>query len=205
MELSHLMPTEILIKLIYEKNQKNSTTKRNIIMIFDTSVIIELFYANILEKLNNYKNSIGYNIEFILPNIVLEELKKDRMISKIDNILKQIFKIYDVPIEIMKEIKSKKPTLELGELSVLAIATLIRQKNPSSSVIVIIDEKKGRKVAEELGLEKHGTLWIIIQFKKQKVISEKEAIEIVKGLPYRGFYLDKEKLEQAIERIKIDC
>ena len=189
---------EISIKLTCKK-------KQNKVMIFDTSVIIELLHANILDKLNDYRNSTDHNIEFILTDVVFEELRKGKRVEKIESLLKQIFEIYETPTKIMNKISSRKLALGPGELSVLAIATLIKQRNPSLSITVIMDDKKGRKAAKELGLEVHGTLWIIIQLKKEKIISKEEAIRIVNELPYRGFHLDKEILDQIIKKINIDC
>ncbi len=77
-------------------------------MVFNTSVVIELFHANILEKLVNYRDYAGHNVELILPNKVFEELKKSRKMGEIEDPLKQIFKVIEAPEEIMREICLRK-------------------------------------------------------------------------------------------------
>ena len=128
--------------------------------------MIGLFHANILEKLVNYRDYAGHNVELILPNKVFEELKKSRKMGEIEDLLKRIFKVLETPEEIMREIGLRKHGLGLGELSVLAVATFLIQQETQSSVITIIDDKRGRRAAEELGLKRHGTLWMITQLKK---------------------------------------
>jgi len=125
--------------------------------------------------------------------------------GEIEDLLKRIFKVLETPEEIMREIGLRKHGLGLGELSVLAVATFLIQQETQSSVITIIDDKRGRRAAEELGLKRHGTLWMIIQLKKHGIINKEEAIKIVGKLPYQGFHLNGETLKQAIREIRSDC
>jgi len=60
-------------------------------------------------------------------------------------------------------------------------------------------------VADELGLEKHGTLWLIIYLKKLKIIDKEKAKGAVMKLPIKGFYITNEELNKAIAEIERDC
>jgi predicted nucleic acid-binding protein len=175
------------------------------ILVFDTSAISALFHISIFEKLIEFKHSVGYDIELIIPKEVFEELKRYKEIMKIKKILNQIFKIYDTPKEILEEIRAKNDRLELGELGVLSLAYYLARQDFKSSVTAIIDDKKGRKVADELGLEKHGTLWLIIYLKKLKIIDKEKAKDAVMKLPIKGFYITNEELKNAIAEIEKDC
>jgi predicted nucleic acid-binding protein len=174
-------------------------------MVFNTSVVIELSRANVLEKLVDYRSSTGLDVEFILPGEALEELRKGRGAEGFESLLRRIFTVLEAPKEIVKEISLMKPSLGPGELSVLAVASLLVRRETMSSVVAIVDDRRGRKAAEELGLERHGTLWIILQLKRHRVISGREAMEIAEELPRWGFHLDAETLEQAMRKIKADC
>ena len=142
-------------------------------LVFDTSVVSELCHGGILEKLIDYRNVLGENTEFILPEKVFEELQKGRRIAKC-SLLGKIFRVVQVPDAIEKDISSRKPRLGPGELSVLAVAVSLMKENSSSSVVVVIDEKIGRRAAEELGLKVHGFLWILIQFKSTELLIRKK-------------------------------
>jgi hypothetical protein len=45
------------------------------ILVFDTSAISALFHISIFEKLIEFKHSVGYDIELIIPKEVFDELK----------------------------------------------------------------------------------------------------------------------------------
>jgi predicted nucleic acid-binding protein len=178
--------------------------ERKKILVFDTSVISALFHINILEKLIEFKHSFSH-IELILAKEVFDELKNYKEIMKIEHILKQIFKIYDVPTDILKEISLKNRSLGQGELSTLALALHLSKQDTQLSVIAIIDDERGRKVADKLRLEKHGTLWLIIYLKKLKIIDKEKAKKAVMKLPIKGFYITNEELNKAIAEIEKDC
>jgi predicted nucleic acid-binding protein len=174
------------------------------VLVFDTSVVSELCHAGILEKLIDYRNVLGENTEFILPEKVFEELQKGRRIAKC-SLLGKIFRVVQVPDAIAKDISFRKPRLGPGELSVLAVAVSLMKENSSSCVVAVIDEKIGRGAAEELGLKVHGFLWILIEFKKHGIVDTKKALEIVEELQERGFRVAEELLMETIETIKKDC
>ncbi|HIE14032.1 TPA: DUF3368 domain-containing protein [Candidatus Bathyarchaeota archaeon] len=55
------------------------------------------------------------------------------------------------------------------------------------------------------GLNVHGTLWLLIQFKKCGVISKEEAREKIKELHRYGFWIAETQLREALELVKVDC
>jgi predicted nucleic acid-binding protein len=180
------------------------SSERKKIFVFDTSVVSALFHIDILEKLIEFKHSFNH-IELILPKEVFDELKNYKEIMEIEHILKQIFKIYDVPIDILKEINLKHRGLGQGELSTLALASNLSKQDTQLSVIAIIDDERGRKVADKLRLEKHGTLWLVIYLKKLKIIDKEKAKKTVRKLRIKGFYITNEELKKAIAEIERDC
>lgn len=58
------------------------------------------------------------------------------------------------------------PELDAGEREVIALAIERRNRN------VLLDEKKARKIAQDLGLEVIGTIGILLLAKNMRVISE---------------------------------
>jgi predicted nucleic acid-binding protein len=79
--------------------------------------------------------------------------------------------------------------LDKGEASSIALSL------ENSSSILIIDEKKGRRIAQELGVIISGTLGVILKAKENHLIDSIE--HIVEKLEGAGFYLSsrlKEKL-----------
>ena len=117
------------------------------IVIADTSVLIVLSKINRLHILRDIFNSIT-----ITPEIHLEfgEELPDWIIIK----------------EINDEKRKRILMLELdkGEASAIALGL----ENDDS--LLLIDERKGRKIASDLGLKIMGTLGVIIKAKELKII-----------------------------------
>lgn len=79
--------------------------------------------------------------------------------------------------------------LGAGESSTLALALMLRQP-------LIIDDKKASFLADTLGLECHGTLYIILLALKKKIINKREAIDIVNLLISNKLYLSSDVLSE---------
>ena len=75
--------------------------------------------------------------------------------------------------------------LDIGESqSIIAAKTL---KLP-----LIIDEKKGRAIAKELGVKIIGLIGIILKLIDKNIISKNQAINIIKELEENNFRISKE-------------
>jgi len=80
--------------------------------------------------------------------------------------------------------------LDKGEAS--AIALCLEQ---SSDVLLIIDERKGRRIAKELGINLIGTIGIILRANQLGIIKNlKETIELIEEVGFRISPLLKEQL-----------
>ena len=81
-------------------------------------------------------------------------------------------------------------TLGLGESSSLGLASKLKQ-------ILIIDDRKAVFVASTIGVECHGTLYVILLALKKGIIKNKqEAVEIVNQLIGNKLYLISEALSE---------
>jgi predicted nucleic acid-binding protein len=84
--------------------------------------------------------------------------------------------------DVMYEMLIKR--LDAGESESIALAK-------KESLPLIIDERKGRKVAQSLGIPIIGLIGIILQLLKSEVILKKEAIKIVEQIEENHFRLSK--------------
>lgn len=144
-------------------------------IISDTSCLILLHKIGELELLQKLFQNV-----FITPEIVSE---------------------YDLPLPNWVIIESPtnktyqrilEASLDKGESS--AIALSLEKTDP----LLIIDDLKGRKFAEKLGLKITGTLGILIIAKRQNLISSvKPALEKVKKTDFRF----SENLEKTLLRL----
>lgn len=132
------------------------------IVISDTTPLISLMKIeslDILEKM--YK-------EIIVPKAVYDELiiNMDYQ-SEIDIIQKCTF----LQTKIVKEnlsvsLLQKQLKLDLGESEAIVLA------NSINADLIIIDERKARRIAKDIGLNVTGTLGILVEAKQRGLVKE---------------------------------
>mgnify|MGYP000206231305 CR=1 FL=1 len=88
-------------------------------------------------------------------------------------------------------IKRRFPRLGLGESSAIFLS-LMRSK------IVVLDDKRARKLARELGLETIGTLSILKKLYETPSAIYRRLVEI-------GFYIDKKLFDDVFEKRNSGC
>ncbi|CAD6494314.1 MAG: hypothetical protein CHKLHMKO_00693 [Candidatus Argoarchaeum ethanivorans] len=78
-----------------------------------------------------------------------------------------------------------------GEAEAIALAL-------HSGARILIDEKKGRNAARQLGLEIRGTLGLFVEAKKKGIIESVQ--ECIDELLEAGYYLDTELIEEVLRK-----
>lgn len=85
--------------------------------------------------------------------------------------------------------------LHRGEAEAIALAAEIQADR------IVLDDKKARRIARELGLRLIGTVGVILRAKREGVVPE--CRPLLDGLTQEGFYLSdalyREALRQAVE------
>ena len=81
---------------------------------------------------------------------------------------------------------SIKVSLHPGEIEVISLA---KEKGIKT---VLMDDAKGRSVAELAGLKPVGTLWIIMQAVKNRIIDFDEFLSTLEDIIHAGFYFKNE-------------
>ena len=148
------------------------------VIISDTSCLIILDKIGELQLLNKLFGQI------IITQEIAKEFKKE--LPDWFTIVEQTNKIYQKILE---------ASLDKGEAS--AIAYALEQDN----CLLIIDDYKGRKYAEQLGIKITGTLGVIIDAKLSGYIeSVKPMLEKIKKTDFRlSVELEKRTIEKSNE------
>lgn len=102
------------------------------------------------------------------------------------------FKIVDV--DISERLKDLNVVLDPGESAAIELA-LIRQ------LPLIIDEKKGRTIAKQLGLKITGFSGILLLAVRKRVVSSTEAIILLEQAMENGFRLSDKLYQQVVTEI----
>lgn len=156
-----------------------------------------LMYLSKLNKLNLLKELFK---EITIPKEVYEEVvikgKEERYFDVIAieaGIKEGWIKIKEEKIESFDDLISE---LDLGER---ALINLAKKLKPS---LLIIDDASARTIAESLGFNVKGTLYILLKAYKKGIIKQKEIKELIKRLIILGFRLSQEIYIEFLEEIE---
>ena len=84
--------------------------------------------------------------------------------------------------------------VDSGEASAIALAL----KNPGSRII--LDERRGRKLAKRLGLKVIGTIGLIIRAKEKGIITSGKVV--LEKLEKHGFWLSAKMKQDLLKKLK---
>lgn len=149
--------------------------------VLNTSPIVVLGKLGLLER------GLSLFDEVEVPSGVLEEVKK-----KEDKAYQELMRVIDAGKISVEDIKKRLPKLGLGESSAIFLA-LMRDKT------VVLDDKRARKLARELGLEVIGTLSILKRLYEKGILAETPNA-IYKRLIEIGFYIDKRLFDRIFKK-----
>lgn len=142
-------------------------------IVSDTTTLI------ILGKLHRYDLLENLFDKIYIPNEVINEVSK-----KSDGVYDEIMAhvLFEIKqISNLRLLKVLDGVLDRGESEAIVLAKEL-------NLILLIDEKKGRNIAKNMGLEIIGLLGILILNVKKEKISKNEAIVIlekIKSLKFR--------------------
>jgi len=138
------------------------------------------------------------------------------------DLLENLFcKIY-IPKEVFLEVSKKSDGIagiidknrlfeikELSDLSLLKILDGILDKGESEAIVLakeldlmlIIDEKKGRAIAKNMGLDIIGLLGVLLLNVKKGFINSIETVDILENIKNRGFRISKPLEKKFLDRL----
>jgi uncharacterized protein len=145
------------------------------IIISDTSCLIALQNIGLLNLLKDLYNEI----------LITQEVKNEFGLDLPDWII--VLEVKN--IEKKSEIEQK---LDKGEASSIALALEIKDS------ILIIDEIKGRKIAQSLNIEIIGTIGILLLADKRGLI--KDVLSVILKMVNKGFRLSDNLIDKLIEK-----
>ena len=140
-------------------------------MVLNSSPII------VLAKLGLLESAVGLFTEVEVPRAVLEEVGK-----KQDEVYRKLIGLVEANSIRVEQVDRRIPRLGAGEAEAILLA-LLRNK------IVVLDDKKARRLARELGLEVVGTLSLLKLLYEHKLLG-RALDELYHQLIETGFYIE---------------
>ena len=147
-------------------------SKESLRAVFNSSPLIILAKLGLLEMITHIFNEIE------IPKTVLEEIKikKDKVYNAVDSLIENK-KLH------VEDVEKQFSRLGLGESSAIFLA-LIKEK------IVVLDDKKARRLARELKLDAIGTLSVLKKLYEDGLLKI-EPNSLYMRLVEMGFYVNK--------------
>lgn len=159
------------------------------IVVSDTTALIVFAKSDTLNLLTNLFENI------FVPKAVHNELniKDDVVKFRINRFDRLVLKKIE-NLELLKNIQQFK--LDQGEIEAISLALEL-------NLALIIDEKKGRKIALDQGLKIVGILGILIENYKQKFISFEEAIYYLNLYKKNGLRIKSELEKVFVNKLSV--
>ncbi|MBR6154267.1 MAG: DUF3368 domain-containing protein [Treponema sp.] len=157
-------------------------------IISDTTPIISLIKINridLLEKLFG---------EVLIPEAVFKELITNTVFENEARIVKSSTFLKIQAVQNIKALKILQAAsgLDDGESEAIILADELK------SDVLIIDERKGRKVAQNLGIPITGTIGILIQAHDEKMLSSEEIKMYLEQLKNSNIRLSENLIQEAL-------
>ena len=128
----------------------------------------------------------------LIPETVRGEIKNRASREKLEKLVSNgTVKICsDCPIADFEMMKNRFPGIDKGEINVIS---LTHRKNRANT-IAIIDEAKGRKVAEKLKIPFRGVFGLMLELYNHKIIDVERLKRTCRKIDKSAFRIDFEKL-----------
>jgi len=150
-------------------------------IVSDSTALIILFDLERIELLENL-----FEVVYITP-IVLEEIS-----VKYPVVLPSFMRVEKLKDEEL--FNSLKMLLDLGESEAIALA---KEKNLS----IIIDEKRGRKIAKGIGLKVIGLLGVVYLNVKKGFLRKDEAISFLNDAIPHGYRISQKMVDDVLTQL----
>jgi len=158
----------------------------NSIVISDSTTLISLINIERFELLFKFSDTI-----IITPSVYVEVTVQKRAKQILDEYI-SLSKIVVHEVKNHKKVKELLIRLDLGESESIVLAE-------EQNLPLIIDEKRGKKIATSMGLDVIGLVGILLVYKKKGYLSNDEIKEIVNELRQVDFRVSEKLLSLFLE------
>jgi len=158
----------------------------NSIVISDSTTLISLINIERFELLFKFSDTI-----IVTPSVYREVTVQKSAKRVLDEYI-SLSKVVVSEVKNRQKVKELLIRLDLGESESIVLA---EEKN----IPLIIDEKRGKKIALSFGIEAIGLVGILLVYKKRGYLSNAEIVEIVEELREVSFRVSDRLLGLLLE------
>lgn len=162
------------------------------IVIADTTPLITLMKLGCLDLLEKLFSRV------VIPNAVYEELVANSKYPVEKQMIIECPFLECLEVDDRQSIKILREVvgLDLGESEAIALA------EEKGADLLIIDERKGRRVAKQMELKITGTIGILLQAFDCKILSKTEILSCVEELKYSDIRISDSLFELVLVHVQ---
>ena len=154
-------------------------------LILDTTICIDLFNGQLLEKVIKLPN------ELVLPDVIIEELIKPPGKNLIE-IGYMVLSLDEEGIQQIILLRERYPKPSTNDLFALLLAKL-------NACSLVTGDDSLRKAAKKEGVLVHGLLWVLDRLIDHTILKPLEATEALERILAEGSWLPKKECDARIK------
>jgi predicted nucleic acid-binding protein len=163
------------------------------LIITDTNVFFDVINIGALPEF------FSLDFEICTTDFVIAEIRKSQQREMVDAFIRAkkltVFNFSTQEIDDVQNFESTKNLKRITDKSVI-------WKSLQLQCSMLTGDKKMRDIAESIGLEVHGSLWVITELMSRNLISNEKALALLDALKKTNDWLPKHKIEKIISSIK---
>jgi predicted nucleic acid-binding protein len=164
------------------------------LIITDVSVLFDLFHIKVLPEF------FALDIEICTTIFVYNEIVQQEQIQEFE-IFKSTQKL--TVLDLLPEEEEQVLNFKLKRnLKSISDKTMLWKAIQLKCPLLTCDDKL-RKEAIDNGIEVHGSIWVITELTKQKIINNLKAIELLEQLKKVNTRLPLDEIDKIIKRLKM--
>jgi rRNA-processing protein FCF1 len=163
------------------------------LLITDTNVLFDVIKTGVLPEFF----SLGYDI--CTTVFVIEEIKQATQKELVETYIRSNqLTVFEFTGEDIDDIVSFDEVRSLKRFTDKSVIWKSLQLNCP----MLTGDNKMKKIAESIGIEVHGSIWIIEELLNSRMISEARAIELYEHLMEINSWLPKDEIEKRINKLR---
>jgi predicted nucleic acid-binding protein len=163
------------------------------LIITDTNVLFDVI------KIGALPEFFSLNFDISTTVFVIQEIKSSPQKEWIETFIRaKKLTVFEFSDEEIDEVTSFNTGFDLKRFTDKSVIWKSQQLNCP----MLTGDKKMRDVAEKLGLEVHGSIWVIDELLNNHMILANKAIDLLEQLMLTNGWLPRNEIEKRIQKLK---
>jgi predicted nucleic acid-binding protein len=173
--------------------QGTSAATRMKLIITDTNVFFDIINIGALPEF------FSLDLEICTTAFVNAEIKQPRQREMVDAFIRsKKLTVYNFSAEEIEDVQNFETTKSLKRFTDQSVIW----KSLQIQCPMLTGDKKMRDIAEKMGIEVHGSLWVINELISKELITDEKALTLIEELKKTNDWLPKNEIEKMVILLK---